>query len=74
MNHALGDPLTIEPSELLDEVKVFQKHRGPSGPAVFEFSLSPTGAPESCVIGAGAASAVVDNSPITQKYWETRAL
>src|SRR4030081_1375481 len=27
MNHALGDPLTIEPSELLDEVKVFQKHR-----------------------------------------------
>src|ERR1700738_1705881 len=27
MNHALGDPLTIEPSELLDEVKGFQKHR-----------------------------------------------
>src|SRR5258708_1883353 len=27
MDHALGDPLTIEPSELLDEVKVFQQHR-----------------------------------------------
>src|ERR1700738_200176 len=27
MDHTLGDSLTIEPSELLDEVKVFQKHR-----------------------------------------------
>jgi hypothetical protein len=26
MDNALGDPLTIEPGELLDEVEVFQKH------------------------------------------------
>src|ERR1700688_1384962 len=47
---------------------------GPSGPPVFEFSLSPTGAPESCVIGAGAARAVVDNSPITQSIGNTRMM
>lgn len=49
MDDALRDALTVEAGELLEQVLVLEEDRPARQPAVAEFWLSATGAPDSVV-------------------------